>query len=603
MLTDIPASGALPIALLGADALLAARPATPVQVLHACVAAGFVAAYPVSWGDELVARECLARLADRPRRPAVFCACPHVVRTVLESEPSADALAMASPPVAAARMVRAAYHGQPIRITYVGGCPSASDPIIDAHIKSAAFLATLLERGIVLAEQPETFEAVLPPDRRRFFSLPGGCPTAEHVRNAGYRLIERHEASDSRETPDDDASLLDVAPASGCVCSGAPFARADLEALEPPRAARPIIEPIVTVVMRGDPTIEAALALRNAAASRQSPLPSSLGIDTGAAASSDASAAADASLDEPNGTETGRLATPTADVGTVTADTRAAPDDDLGAALAGGDATESPPPELGRTEMPGPRGFTITDAPLRGGPVREFARPVFPRSEAVYEDATPRRRYTLTALLLALALGISLPLAAIGGWVLLRGTPAAVVTSDGSSVSIAEDSLFTPRPSSAVTRQADSAQAAADTARARSAASDSISVPSAALSIASPSRVDSAAATHAHDSARTGSRRTPSRVGHPKAGTPPSAGRRRLSVDSTHGPTRRLSGAAAPTNARATVDSSLRSAKPASPPELDSLVKEIARRRARVDSLNRLVDSLNRPGRPAPPFH
>jgi hypothetical protein len=41
------------LVILGTDAVLAAAPATPVQLAHACLAAGYGAAVPASWGDEL----------------------------------------------------------------------------------------------------------------------------------------------------------------------------------------------------------------------------------------------------------------------------------------------------------------------------------------------------------------------------------------------------------------------------------------------------------------------------------------------------------------------------------------------------------------------
>ena len=40
------------VLILGTDAVLAAGPATPVQLVHACRAAGYDAVIPASWGDE-----------------------------------------------------------------------------------------------------------------------------------------------------------------------------------------------------------------------------------------------------------------------------------------------------------------------------------------------------------------------------------------------------------------------------------------------------------------------------------------------------------------------------------------------------------------------
>jgi hypothetical protein len=101
------ASGApLPsVAILGVDALLAARPATPVQLAHACQAAGYAAVYPVSWGDELLAAACVRRVAARGDEPAIFCACPHVSDALLEvgSDLARFLVPLVSPPVACAR--------------------------------------------------------------------------------------------------------------------------------------------------------------------------------------------------------------------------------------------------------------------------------------------------------------------------------------------------------------------------------------------------------------------------------------------------------------------------------------------------------------------
>ena len=46
------------IVVLGADTVLAALPATPVQLAHACRALGYDMAFPASWGDEIVASAC-----------------------------------------------------------------------------------------------------------------------------------------------------------------------------------------------------------------------------------------------------------------------------------------------------------------------------------------------------------------------------------------------------------------------------------------------------------------------------------------------------------------------------------------------------------------
>jgi hypothetical protein len=244
--------------------VLAALPATPVQLAHACRALGFELAFPASWGDELVADGCLARLAECGSEPAIVCACPYVTErlTRVGAELAPWMLTLVAPPVAAARYLRAVYGERPVHITYVGACPAGSNAIFDARSSPEELLAMFAERGIVPTAQPELFDSVLPPDRRRFSSLPGGAPSPERLAAAGveHTLVELE---------DDDAllalaqrlltrqpELIDLAPRLGCACSGALVdgapagARAALVALEPPRARAPVLDPIVQVDVR-----------------------------------------------------------------------------------------------------------------------------------------------------------------------------------------------------------------------------------------------------------------------------------------------------------------------------------------------------------------
>src|SRR5215208_3207920 len=110
------------VAILGADALLAAQPATPVQVAHACRQAGFDTAIPACWGDELVAAETLKQLETRGAQPAIACSCPLVTERLLAKGPhlAPFMVATVSPPVATARYVRRLFEGTEVRITYVG---------------------------------------------------------------------------------------------------------------------------------------------------------------------------------------------------------------------------------------------------------------------------------------------------------------------------------------------------------------------------------------------------------------------------------------------------------------------------------------------------
>ena len=255
---ELPVDSTSPVpqvALLGNDAALAARPATPVQLAHACLRAGFQAAIPASWGDELVAAECVRQLERRGRGPAIQCACPHVAERLLAAgaELASFLVPIVPPPVAAARYVRHLYGADAVRITYIGNCPGAADEAIDAHLSPADFLDVLRRRGLPPDRQPRVFDSVIPPDRRRHASLPGGLPTPELLWTIQRRvLVELDEQEYLSELAQHlvaaDCVLLDLGPRLGCACSGvtggvpAATARQSVLALEPPRAPQPPID-------------------------------------------------------------------------------------------------------------------------------------------------------------------------------------------------------------------------------------------------------------------------------------------------------------------------------------------------------------------------
>jgi len=251
------------VAIIGNDAVLEAAPATPVQLAHACLRRGFTVAVPASWGDELVASETVRRLASRERGPAVMCVCPFVRSRLLAPGPDLAPflVSLVAPPVATARYLRAAYGEHDVRITYIGGCPSGDDPSIDERLTPDAFFADLAEHGIALAEQPLVFDSIVPPDRRRWCSLPGGTPTAEVLwGDSDTRAlveIDRDDVSTdlAQHIITHEHVLLDLAPGLGCMCSGAirlspsRTARAAVIALEPPRAPKPVIDPAPMVAL------------------------------------------------------------------------------------------------------------------------------------------------------------------------------------------------------------------------------------------------------------------------------------------------------------------------------------------------------------------
>ncbi len=273
-----------PFIIVGADAFLAARPATPVQVAHACRAAGYVAAVPATWGDELIAEACARKLATRTLPSAIFCSCRRVRDRLLG--PGPDLLpflvSYVSPPVATARYLRGLYGQAPLDITYVGACPSAaSSAAIDRQIRPEEFFAGLAAKGIIPAQEPLVFNSILAPDRRRCHSLPGGLPVDGILQNAEptfnpsgpvsasippafipRAVVEVREIEYAAELAQylimAAPVLLDLAPRLGCVCSGAiagvpvSQARASVIALEPPRSPTPIVEQDIPVSVELD---------------------------------------------------------------------------------------------------------------------------------------------------------------------------------------------------------------------------------------------------------------------------------------------------------------------------------------------------------------
>ena len=241
--------------ILGTDAVLAAAPATPVQLAHACMAAGYAAAIPASWGDELIAAHVMreVRAADAPR---LQCSCPLVEKRLLAHGASIAPLTIATvaPPVATALYLRAKFAARPVRIVFAGACAAGAHPSIDEWLTPSDLSALLEDRGIDPRTQPTEFDSVIPPDRRRFYSEPGGMPSRR-------RLLEGNERVNLVELGGGDLivevaqqllrpgrSLVDVAASHGCTCSGAAglagleYARARVQEREPPPSMSPVID-------------------------------------------------------------------------------------------------------------------------------------------------------------------------------------------------------------------------------------------------------------------------------------------------------------------------------------------------------------------------
>jgi hypothetical protein len=231
--------------IVGNDAVVAALPSSPAQLARACAEAGFDIVVPPSWGDELVADGYLTQLAGRRDGVVIACACPRVTALLDRSTYAAQSrrVTVAAPPVAAARYLRLVY-GEALLVTYVGDCPSASDPSIDARFTPAGFFASLHRQGITLdttALSPELDDAGA--DRwRHHRSMPGGLPTRRLLARAPVDRVLREVGADLVDPAAWATSrsrvLLDLSDAAACACGGN---RAQVEDTQPSRSATPIL--------------------------------------------------------------------------------------------------------------------------------------------------------------------------------------------------------------------------------------------------------------------------------------------------------------------------------------------------------------------------
>jgi hypothetical protein len=249
-----PVPQTVPVVILGTDAVLAALPATPVQLAHACLRAGFANVVPASWGDELIAGAMLHRLQRFGNGPAIQCSCPIVAHRLLTvgGDLRPVMVPLVAPPVAIARYVRAITRPARARITYVGACPGAVDEAIDIRMSPESLLAMLAERDIVVEALPSVVESIVPPDRRRYHSQPGGLPTTEALWSTqGARTLVEIVGDDFvteivQHLLGGKNILIDASTRLGCACSGAAHgtrqSRAQVAALEPPRATSAVIE-------------------------------------------------------------------------------------------------------------------------------------------------------------------------------------------------------------------------------------------------------------------------------------------------------------------------------------------------------------------------
>jgi diguanylate cyclase (GGDEF)-like protein len=166
--------------ILPSEAIVGFYPATPEQLINACLSAGFRSIFFDNLGDELVAAEYL-RLwrGNKEPRTWIRSTSPIVVDYVRAKYPElVPYLApVVTPTIALARYLRHAFGDSPIVYAGVHSAGPQGVHEIDASL-SLAELGDLLEtRGAAPADQPQTLK-VVPPETRRYLSAAGGLPRA-----------------------------------------------------------------------------------------------------------------------------------------------------------------------------------------------------------------------------------------------------------------------------------------------------------------------------------------------------------------------------------------------------------------------------------------
>jgi hypothetical protein len=230
------------VAILGTDAVLAARPVDPVQLTRACQLAGFDFVVPVSWGEELIAAHLAARIGASTRAGSMVAAvCPLTAEHLSGSGMETPIVSTVSPPVATARYIRAAFQPRPLHVTYVGACPGATHAEIDVHCLPEALFTRLTESGIDASRQPRHLDGHIPAERARYASAPGGMPDSNWLlAHTGHRVVEAAPitADVVAQLYRDESVLIDLATSCRCVCAGN---RIMVTRLEPPRSPTPVV--------------------------------------------------------------------------------------------------------------------------------------------------------------------------------------------------------------------------------------------------------------------------------------------------------------------------------------------------------------------------
>ena len=163
--------------ILPSEVIVRFYPATPEQLVNACLAAGFRSVFFESLGDELVAAEYLRLWKEDEPGTWIRSTSPIVVDFIRAKYPDLvpHLVPVVTPTVALARYLRETL-GQ-ASIVYAGvhsAGPEGQDGV-DASLSLVELDELFERRGALPSAQPITLRTI-PPERRRHLSFPGGLP-------------------------------------------------------------------------------------------------------------------------------------------------------------------------------------------------------------------------------------------------------------------------------------------------------------------------------------------------------------------------------------------------------------------------------------------
>jgi diguanylate cyclase (GGDEF)-like protein len=163
--------------VLPSEVVVRFYPATPEQLVNACLAAGFRAVFFESLGDELVAAEYLRIWQAEEQGTWIRSTSPIVVDFIRAKYPNLVPylVPVVTPTVALARYLRHTLGEASIVYAGVHSAGPEGRNGVDASLSLVELDELFEKREARPADQPVTLRSI-PPERRRHLSFPGGLP-------------------------------------------------------------------------------------------------------------------------------------------------------------------------------------------------------------------------------------------------------------------------------------------------------------------------------------------------------------------------------------------------------------------------------------------